>query len=83
MRHGYKAGSECADFGLGDISRLLFGDVEKVEDSVVAHHGQLMVLLVECYRLQPFVHLDLSQAQVRLEVLAHDFHKRKTTTTTS
>ena len=47
MRHGYKAGSECADFGLGDISRLLFGDVEKVEDSVVAHHGQLMVLLVE------------------------------------
>ena len=52
-------------------------DVEEVEDAVVAHHGQPMVLFIKCDRLEPLVNLDLSQAQVAIEVVAHGFEERE------
>jgi len=51
--------SENAHLCLLDVPRLCLWDVEEVEDAIVAHHGQPVILLVKGDRLEPFVHFDL------------------------
>lgn len=58
---------------------MLNGDVEEVEDTVVAHHGQATVTLVERDRLDLLVHLDFGQAQVTVKVLRYHFQERQST----
>ena len=69
--------SKGAHFGLRDVSSLLLRDVEKVEDAVVAHHRESAVPLVKGNRLELLLDLDLGEAQVAIEVLAHHFEERE------
>ena len=62
-------GFEGADLCFLNVAAIVVGDGHVVEQPVVGHYDQLVVLLVEAEGLYLFVDFDLRGAPLRVEVL--------------
>ena len=69
----YRVWSEGSYLGRLDIPSLLLRYVEEVKNTVLAHHGQPTVTLIESYSLEALIYFNLRQAQVAIEILEHHF----------
>ena len=62
-----------------DVSYLLLWYVKEVENTVVAHHCQPIILGIKGNLLDPLIHLDLGHAEFGLEELACKFEEGEPT----
>lgn len=64
-------------FGLLDVSQLILRDIDEIDCSIMSDDGKSVILDVESYGLQLFVHLDFGETKVAIEILVQDFHELK------
>ena len=50
-------------FGLLDVSQLILRDIDEIDSSIMSDDGKSVILDVESYGLQLFVHLDFGEPQ--------------------